>query len=47
VDEETEDEITATDRKNLLERIKHLIQTRKPDVVIFEDYDKGVLKITH
>jgi rfaE bifunctional protein kinase chain/domain len=43
VDEEVEDEITNSDRKKLIDRITALIKSRKIDVIIFEDYDKGVI----
>lgn len=43
VDEEVEAEINHTDRKQLLDRISTLIKSRKIDVIIFEDYDKGVI----
>ncbi len=43
VDEETEDEINQQDRKQLLERITELLKDKKIDIIIFEDYDKGVI----
>ena len=43
VDEETEEEINQQDRKLLLERITSLLNSKKIDVIIFEDYDKGVI----
>lgn len=43
VDEEQEDEIIASDRKQLLNRITNIISKKNIDVIIFEDYDKGVL----
>ena len=43
VDEEQDVEITASDRKQLLNRITHIISKKNIDVIIFEDYDKGVL----
>ncbi len=43
VDEETEEEISQQDRKLLLERITSLLNSNKIDVIIFEDYDKGVI----
>ena len=43
VDEETEEEISQQDRKQLLERITSLLNSNKIDVIIFEDYDKGVI----
>ena len=41
VDQETDKEITSGEKKKLLEQIELLLSTT--DVVIFEDYDKGVL----
>ncbi len=41
VDQETDKEITNNEKKKLLEQIELLLSTA--DVVIFEDYDKGVL----
>ncbi len=43
VDEETEEEINQHDRKQLFERITSLLKDNKIDVIIFEDYDKGVI----
>ena len=43
VDEENEEEIAAADRKKLMDRITGIIRNKKPDVIIFEDYDKGVI----
>jgi len=43
VDDEVIDELTEKENKELLDRIIRLIDTEKPSVVIFEDYDKGVL----
>jgi len=43
VDEEVESEINHSDRKQLLDRIKTLVKSRNIDVIIFEDYDKGVI----
>ncbi len=43
VDEEQDEEINVTDRKQLLNRIANIISKKKIDVIIFEDYDKGVL----
>jgi rfaE bifunctional protein kinase chain/domain len=43
VDEEVEDEINHSDRKLLLDRIKALVKSKNIDVIIFEDYDKGVI----
>ncbi len=41
VDQETDKEITATEKKKLIEKIVSLLS--QVDAVIFEDYDKGVL----
>lgn len=41
VDTETDAPIAETDRRALVERAKHLAETA--DVILFEDYDKGVL----
>jgi rfaE bifunctional protein kinase chain/domain len=43
VDEEVESEINHSDRKQLLDRIRTLVKSRDIDVIIFEDYDKGVI----
>lgn len=43
VDDEVTTEISAKEKKRLLERIKTLIESRKPSVIIFEDYDKGCI----
>jgi rfaE bifunctional protein kinase chain/domain len=43
VDEEVEDEINHSDRKQLIDRITAIVKSRKIDVIIFEDYDKGVI----
>lgn len=43
VDEENEEEIGMQDRKQLLDRITTIVKNNKIDVIIFEDYDKGVL----
>lgn len=43
VDEEILDPIEETDENNLLKRVEALISNEKIDVVIFEDYDKGLL----
>ncbi len=43
VDEEKEEEISATERKQLLNRINTIISKKKIDVIIFEDYDKGLI----
>ncbi len=43
VDEETDGDTNAADRKKLLEHIVSIISNKKIDVIIFEDYDKGVI----
>lgn len=43
VDEEWESEISPTERKQLLKRIQAIISKKKIHVIIFEDYDKGLL----
>lgn len=43
VDEESDSDLTATETKNLLERFDMLLQSRKPSVIILQDYNKGVL----
>jgi len=46
IDEETSQEISSAERKQLLERIENIIERFNIDVVIFEDYDKGVISKT-
>ena len=43
VDDEIEAEISAVENKQLFDRISALISKKKIDVIIFEDYDKGVI----
>jgi rfaE bifunctional protein kinase chain/domain len=43
VDEEIDDEVSASDRNQLFIRISSIIESKKIDVIIFEDYDKGVI----
>jgi len=43
VDDEEISEINLREQEQLLDRVKLLIEREKPDVVVFEDYDKGVL----
>jgi rfaE bifunctional protein kinase chain/domain len=43
VDEEWLSDINASERKQLLGRISSLLDSHKVDVIIFEDYDKGVI----
>ncbi len=43
VDEEREEDITASERKQLINRITTIVNRKKTDVIIFEDYDKGLI----
>lgn len=43
VDEETTDDILPSTLSNLKQRIASLIENEKIDVIIFEDYDKGLI----
>jgi rfaE bifunctional protein kinase chain/domain len=43
VDEEKEEDISNAERKQLLERITSIIKKKKIRVMIFEDYDKGLI----
>lgn len=43
VDSETEEDLSNTDNDALVEKITQLIDKQKIDVIIFEDYDKGVI----
>lgn len=43
IDEETEKNIKAVERNQLAGLIKDLLTEKKIDVIIFEDYDKGVI----
>ncbi len=43
IDEESEDEILATETQNLLMLINYIIHHDKIDVIIFEDYNKGLI----
>lgn len=43
IDDETEEYIGDKQSKKLLEQIQKFIETGKTDVIIFEDYDKGVI----
>lgn len=43
VDEEQEDDLSAAEERALLDRIDSLIAARRPDVIVMEDYNKGVL----
>lgn len=43
VDEEQEDALGAEDARRLVETVRDAIVREKPGVLVFEDYDKGVL----
>ena len=43
IDEETEAELNAIETKQYIDKIEKIITTEKVDVIIFEDYNKGVL----
>ena len=43
VDEEIEKDITTHETHQLIIRISHLLKSEKIDVIIFEDYDKGLI----
>ncbi len=43
VDEERDEDISTTERKQLVTRIENILSRKKIDVIIFEDYDKGVI----
>ena len=43
VDEESLKPLTSREEKAFIERILNLINAEKPDVIVFEDYNKGVL----
>jgi rfaE bifunctional protein kinase chain/domain len=43
VDEEITDDLNKKDETALLERVRTFISSAKPDIIIFEDYNKGVL----
>ena len=44
MDDEVNDELSTKDEHPFLERLLKYLQIQKPDVLIFEDYNKGVLK---
>ncbi len=46
VDEEQEDELSQADERALLDRIAMLMAARRPDAIVLEDYNKGVLTAT-
>ncbi|MBC7864770.1 MAG: D-glycero-beta-D-manno-heptose-7-phosphate kinase [Bacteroidia bacterium] len=43
VDEETEEDVQQTESQTLLQMISYIIQHDKIDVIIFEDYNKGLI----
>lgn len=43
VDEEITTNLSATDERHLIDCIKNILKKEKVDVIIFEDYNKGVL----
>ena len=43
VDEERDEDISIADRKRLLDRISNILIKNSVDVIIMEDYDKGVI----
>ncbi len=45
VDEEQEDDLTTEEQKRLVEAVREAIRSERPDVIVLEDYDKGVLTV--
>jgi rfaE bifunctional protein kinase chain/domain len=43
VDEEVESEVSKPETQQMIEKISFLIKTNAVDVIVFEDYDKGVI----
>lgn len=43
IDEEIEHDVTPAETQQFLQRIAYLLDTQKIDVIIFEDYDKGLI----
>ena len=43
VDDEVDEDVSSAERKQLMNRISDLIKKKKIDVIVFEDYDKGVI----
>lgn len=43
VDEEVTHDLSDAHAQSMLDRIRSLVESRKVDVIIFEDYDKGVI----
>jgi rfaE bifunctional protein kinase chain/domain len=46
LDAEMTDPLNKTDEENLLEKVRDYITKEDPDVIIFEDYNKGVLTVS-
>lgn len=43
VDEEQDDDLNTNDEQQLVQRVTELLASEKPGVLVFEDYNKGVL----
>ncbi|MBK9421168.1 MAG: D-glycero-beta-D-manno-heptose-7-phosphate kinase [Flavobacteriales bacterium] len=43
VDEEEDEDLNAKEEKEFLDTALHILHARRPDVLVLEDYDKGVL----
>ncbi len=43
VDEETTDDLNSEEQQLFLDNCEKVMRNRKPDVIIFEDYDKGLI----
>ena len=43
IDQEIDSDISASETEQLIVRISHLLKNEKIDVIIFEDYDKGLI----
>ena len=43
VDEEVESEVSKTETQQMIDKISFLIKSNAVDVIVFEDYDKGVI----
>ena len=43
VDEETDTPLRFEDTELLIHKIRNIVQDQKPDLIIFEDYDKGLI----
>lgn len=44
MDDETSEELSTKDEHPFIDKLLKYLQMQKPDVIIFEDYNKGVLK---